>query len=145
NRQQGIGFNYGDSRRRRSRSPKKGEEVRKQQREKRKALFAAPVVKPAESKATPESDDEPDELDAPSLVSAPSGNSWEKAAWERSRFEDQEEKAKFLRLMGSKEKPKEESDKAQGLAAPGPSQQDLETQFLQGMQKQLYSRGRGLG
>ena len=26
----------------------------------------------------PESDDEPDELDAPSLVSAPSGNSWEK-------------------------------------------------------------------
>ncbi|CAJ1384250.1 unnamed protein product [Effrenium voratum] len=56
NRQQGIGFNYGDSRRRRSRSPKKGEEVRKQQREKRKALFAAPVVKPAESKATPEAD-----------------------------------------------------------------------------------------
>ncbi|CAK9033321.1 unnamed protein product [Durusdinium trenchii] len=95
-----IAFNYDAdkrSRRRRSRTPNKeaGEEKRRQQREKRKALFAAPVI---ESKTAPveESDDEPTEP----MVSERPEKAWEKAAWEESSFESSSEKAKFLRLMG---------------------------------------------
>ncbi|CAE7463740.1 Maneal [Symbiodinium natans] len=144
NKKQGIAFNYNSERRRaRSRTPNRaaGEEKRKQQREKRKALFAAP--KRDEPRQDPgvegTSDDEPS-----NLVSAPKDNAWERTSWEQSSFDTSAEKAKFLRLMGA-EKDKESSSEAQpSKAVPGPAQ-ELERQYWQGMQKQLYSRGRGLG
>mmetsp|Transcript_69801 Transcript_69801/g.110316 ORF Transcript_69801/g.110316 Transcript_69801/m.110316 type:complete len:156 (-) Transcript_69801:37-504(-) len=139
-----IAFNYdSDPRRsrRRSRTPNKqaGEEKRKQQREKRKALFASPAVaKPAPP--TEESDDEPES----SGVVAPRPDAWAKACWEKSSFESSSEKSKFLRLMGgAKEKSGDKVDES--AKQVGASSQELERQYLQGMQKQLYSRHRGLG
>ncbi|CAL1158516.1 unnamed protein product [Cladocopium goreaui] len=141
-----IAFNYdSDTRRsrRRSRTPNKeaGEEKRKQQREKRKALFATPVTKPAAP--IEESDDEQSESSGKYV--APRPDAWEKAAWEKSSFESSSEKSKFLRLMGGAKEKSGLGDKVESAQKVGPSSQELERQYVQGMQKQLYSRHRGLG
>eukprot|EP00913_Durusdinium_trenchii_P021965 g20638.t1 len=96
-----------------------GEEKRRQQREKRKALFAAPVI---ESKTAPveESDDEPTEP----MVSERPEKAWEKAAWEESSFESSSEKAKFLRLMGGAKEKSSEPTSNRTPSALGPSSQD---------------------
>eukprot|EP00434_Breviolum_minutum_P036234 symbB.v1.2.032100.t1/scaffold3807.1/size51516/2 len=153
-----IAFNYDADRRTsrhrrfRSRSPNKeaGEEKRKQQREKRKALFSAPVVPKKVESETKKSDDESEESDddtSTKLVAKAPSDSWEKAAWDKSTFDSSADKNKFLRLMGGAKDKSSPSDQAKGGAtqSPGPSSQDLERQFVQGMNKQLYSRHRGLG
>eukprot|EP00439_Symbiodinium_sp_Y106_P031569 s1963_g3.t2 len=146
NKKQGIAFNYDSERpRRRARTPNRmaGEEKRKQQRENRKALFATAKCEEPKPKAGSEesagSEDEPSKL-----VSAPVENAWERTSWEQSSFDSSADKAKFLRLMGA-DKDKKSSSVQPSKVKPGPGTQELEHQYWQSMQKQLYSRGRGLG
>ncbi|CAE7254395.1 smap [Symbiodinium microadriaticum] len=148
NQKQGIAFNYDSERprrRARSRTPNRtaGEEKRKQQRENRKALFATRKCEEPKPKAcseeSGESEDEPSKL-----VSAPGENAWERTSWEQSSFDSSADKAKFLRLMGA-EKDQKSSSAQPSKVKPGPVTQELERQYWQSMQKQLYSRGRGLG
>mmetsp|Transcript_45140 Transcript_45140/g.84245 ORF Transcript_45140/g.84245 Transcript_45140/m.84245 type:complete len:162 (+) Transcript_45140:42-527(+) len=151
NRKQGFGFNYDAEPRRRprrSRTPNRaaGEEQRRKQREKRKALFAAPTHQEPKKEADTEAHSPSDDEEVSTLVSAPKENAWERASWEKSSFETSSEKTKFLRLMGAEKGTKEQSAAEDSKkAATGSSTQDLERQYWQGMQKQLYSRGRGLG
>eukprot|EP00435_Cladocopium_sp_Y103_P033034 s2421_g8.t1 len=89
------------------------------------------------------SDDEPE---SSGLVAPARPDAWEKAAWEKSSFDSSSEKSKFLRLMGGAKEKSGPGDKVDDSAKKvGPSSQELERQYVQGMQKQLYSRHRGLG
>ena len=98
-------------------------------------------------KSDDESEGESDDDTSTKLVAKAPSDSWEKAAWDKSTFDNSADKNKFLRLMGGAKDKSSPSDQAKGAAtqSPGPSSQDLERQFVQGMNKQLYSRHRGLG